>query len=134
MASLYVHIPFCQRKCLFCSFVVSVGNEQRMTPYLEAVNLESALYGKETLQTLYVGGGTPSYLHHNGLSRLLSILKERFCFFEGMEFTLECNPESVDRQKADMLREAGINRISLGVQSFHDRYLQYLGRTHTAAQ
>lgn len=130
MMSIYVHIPFCAHKCFYCSFAVAVGQEHRVDAYLDCLAQESAHYKGEEAGTIYVGGGTPTFLTAAQLQKLFSILRENFRCHEDGEWTVEANPEGFDRAKAEALRSAGVNRLSLGIQSFNDRYLQYLGRKH----
>lgn len=134
MISLYVHIPFCERKCLFCSFVVAVGKEHLMDDYVSALAQELILYRDVPLKTIYLGGGTPSYLREPQFERLMDALEKNFIFSNGQEFTLEANPATFTRRQAMRWRQRGVNRISLGIQSFEDKYLRFLGRTHDSRQ
>lgn len=131
MMSLYVHIPFCERKCLYCSFAVSVGQGHRVDAYLDCLSWEALRYKGQRIQSLYIGGGTPSFLDKDQISRLFHVLEDHFRISPHAECTVEVNPESVDEAKAALLRALGVNRMSLGIQSFDDRYLQYLGRNHS---
>ncbi|MFA5059570.1 MAG: radical SAM family heme chaperone HemW [Candidatus Omnitrophota bacterium] len=130
MNSLYVHIPFCQSKCLFCSFVIAVGQTHKMDAYLDALSKEADFYKGENLKTVYIGGGTPSLLSADGLKKLFSIIKQKFVLSADCEVTLEANPESLDVEKAKLLYDLGVNRVSLGVQSLEEKYLKFLGRNH----
>ena len=130
MSSLYIHIPFCEKKCFYCSFVVSIGQEHRIDDYLDALAREAEPHRGRTLRTLYFGGGTPSLLSPAQLAKLFGIIRGRFSLSGDCEITLEANPEGLDRDKLDLLRAEGVNRVSLGVQSLNDRYLRYLGRCH----
>lgn len=132
MTSLYIHIPFCQKKCYFCSFVVAVGKDHHMDSYLDCLDREAGFYQGQQLKTVYIGGGTPSLLSHAQLERLVGIVRKDFRMISGCEFTLEANPATFDFSKAQWMHELGINRLSLGVQSLNDRYLQFLGRAHNA--
>lgn len=134
MTSLYIHIPFCERKCFYCSFVVSVGHPQRRDAYLEAIAREARRYKGLKVGSVYVGGGTPSYLTGDQLKRLFGMIRENFAVDSSAEYTVEANPESLDEVKLQIMRASGVNRISLGVQSLNDRYLQYLGRNHSQAK
>lgn len=131
--SLYIHVPFCARKCLFCSFVISVGQEHRRDDYVRALAREMEGRAAKPLKSIYFGGGTPSMLDEHQFDVLMRAVKEKFSFPGGIEITLEANPESINRPKAEFLKTLGINRISLGVQSLNDRYLRFLGRGHNAA-
>jgi oxygen-independent coproporphyrinogen III oxidase len=132
--SLYAHVPFCAHKCLYCAFYSEVPGRGAMDRYVRAMLEEmKPIAGRMKLDTLFFGGGTPS---------LLSVEQWKTIFqgLEGMglsgarEFTVECNPATIDREKADVLRSHGVNRISMGIQSFDDQFLQRLGRVHTRAQ
>ncbi len=130
MSSLYIHIPFCQSKCFYCSFVVSVGQQHRIDDYLDCLSREAAQHKGSECASVFFGGGTPSYLETDQLERLFRIVKDNFVMRPDAEYTIEANPESLDATKLNILRANGINRISLGVQSFHPHYLKYLGRNH----
>ena len=130
--SLYIHIPFCKNKCYFCSFVVSIGKEHQIDSYLESVSKEAGYYKDTFVETIYIGGGTPSFMNHGQLERLIRIIRENFKFTPVCEFTIEANPENVNFSKAKLLHELGVNRISLGVQSLKDKYLKFLGRPHNS--
>lgn len=130
MTSLYIHIPFCERKCLYCSFVVAVGQQQRVDDYLECLECEAECYQRGPAETIYIGGGTPTFLDPRQLERLFQLIKTRFVYLPSSEITVEANPEGMTLEKAETLRGLGVNRVSLGVQSFHDRYLKFLGRAH----
>lgn len=128
--SLYVHIPFCARKCLFCSFVVSIGQVHRADEYVLAIAKEAERYRDVELDTVYLGGGTPSLLSEAQLDRLVGDIQKKFLVGRVSEWTIEANPESLDRSKTEFLRSCGFNRLSIGIQSFDDRYLKFLGRAH----
>ncbi len=130
MSSLYIHIPFCERKCLYCSFVVAVGQQQRVDDYLGCLEREAERYQCCPVETIYIGGGTPTFLDPRQLERLFRLIKTRFSYSPSSEITVEANPEGITFEKAETLRGLGVNRVSLGVQSFHDRYLKFLGRAH----
>ena len=131
--SLYVHIPFCTLKCPYCSFPVVVGQGRREKEYLDAVESEALHHAGLHLMSVYVGGGTPSVLSEDGLIHLSSLIGRHFVVGE-CERTIELNPESVTPAKADLLRSSGFTRVSFGVQSFHAKYLSYLGRPHHAEE
>ncbi|NIA21113.1 MAG: radical SAM family heme chaperone HemW [Anaerolineaceae bacterium] len=129
--SLYVHVPFCKRKCGYCDFYsVEPRSDQLLSDYLEALELEAAGIPHLTLRTVYIGGGTPALLSSQQLERLLRLLRSRFDLTTVDEFTVEANPGAIDRQKADVLTCGGVNRVSLGVQSLQPATLETLGRTH----
>ncbi len=128
--SCYVHIPFCLRKCLFCSFTVVIKQEHRMSDYVRVLTDEAKAYQGVSLRSLYLGGGTPGYLPDEDLTYLFERLRATFQLESNAEITLETNPENVTPQKAKHLRQLGITRVSLGVQTMNDRYLTFLGRAH----
>jgi oxygen-independent coproporphyrinogen-3 oxidase len=128
---LYIHIPFCQKKCPFCSFAVVVGQERRMVEYLDALDREAGRYKGSSIASLYIGGGTPSLLSVDQVRGVFAIVRNNFRLEDGAEVTFECNPEGVTTDKARALKELGVNRASLGVQSMQPRSLQDLGRLHS---
>ena len=130
MISLYIHIPFCRKKCFYCSFVVAIGQDRRIDEYLDCLSLEAERYRGALVRTVHLGGGTPTHLNSAQLKKLFMMLKKKFRFTTNCEMTVEANPESLDFDKAELLNEFGVNRISLGIQTLNDRYLKYLGRCH----
>ena len=133
MKTLYIHIPFCKKKCFYCSFVVSVGQERRIDPYLDGLEKEAQQYCGEKIQSVYIGGGTPTFMGCDELKKLFDIIHKYFCVISGAEWTIESNPEGLHYSKLKLLKEEGVNRISLGVQSLDDKYLKYLGRNHDSS-
>ena len=127
----YVHIPFCAHHCGYCDFAVVTGREAQMGAYLDALAAELAeLQTPRPVQTLFLGGGTPSYLPLPLLERLLGLLRVWFPLSPGGEWSIEANPESLDADKIALLSQAGVNRVSLGVQSFDPNELAVLDRAH----
>jgi oxygen-independent coproporphyrinogen-3 oxidase len=135
---VYVHVPFCARRCVYCDFSIAVRRDVPVDEYVSAVarELEIRFAGAErwAVSTLYLGGGTPSRLGAEGVSRLLDALAKRIEIEPGGEVTLEANPDDVSVDAARAWREAGVNRLSIGAQSFDDRVLEWMHRTHDAAQ
>ncbi len=132
---LYIHVPFCAGKCPYCDFYSVAGGDEEMDAYLARVEVLLAQYAKDcgrALSTVYFGGGTPSLLGVNRLSRLLDQVGKRFTLAEGAEITLEANPTSLDQAFFTGLHKAGWNRLSLGMQSADPGELKLLGRGHTA--
>lgn len=130
--SLYIHIPFCIKKCIYCDFFSLPYDEDLALKYISAVVHELELR-KETageLKTVYIGGGTPTTVPALSLIRLLRKIKDSFTVSPDAEITIEANPGTIDKEKARALSDAGVNRFSLGVQSFHDNELKLLGRIH----
>lgn len=133
-SGLYIHIPFCLTKCPYCDFY-SITDLSLTDTFLDALEGEAHLYADwfDTYDSLYIGGGTPSVLEPRQIERLFSILRSSFAFEEDTEVTTELNPDDVTYEKLDALRRAGVNRLSIGVQSFDDGELAFLGRRHGAA-
>ena len=136
---LYVHIPFCRQKCSYCDFYSLSGQEGHMDAYTQALCahlIETAPFAAAyTVDTIYFGGGTPSYLGEKRLIHILRTIQKKYCVSKQAEITLEANPDSADNLKAlKALRKAGFNRISLGMQSACDEELRAIGRIHTAQQ
>lgn len=131
MSGLYLHIPFCRQKCRYCDFASFAGAESLIDAYLSALDKEASFYAGQKFDTLYIGGGTPSLLSEAQLARLCEIVGRRFapvCTFA--ESTLEANPESLGAEKLRVLKDAGLSRLSLGLQSFDDGALKRIGRVH----
>lgn len=145
---LYIHIPFCRQKCFYCDFPSFAGREKKIDKYLQALEQEFALLRQRVYQkdnardteskfaprTIYIGGGTPTALNAHQLAKLLEIVQKYVTVAEAEEFTVEMNPGTVDREKLWLLQQAGVNRLSVGVQSFDDNCLQKIGRIHTAQE
>ncbi|MEA4922693.1 MAG: radical SAM family heme chaperone HemW [Eubacteriaceae bacterium] len=137
---LYVHIPFCERKCNYCGFLSYEGQtNDTIKEYVSSLIREIHLYKKEfepmyETDSIFIGGGTPSILDAEDAERLMGELTGMLDVPEAPEFTIEANPNSLDSEKLQAYRRSGVNRISLGVQSFNDRILQSLGRLHTARE
>jgi oxygen-independent coproporphyrinogen III oxidase len=129
---IYIHIPFCVRKCLYCDFYSISSDERTMAGYVSALcremELRSDVAGK--IEAVYIGGGTPSILGKENISRLITCLGQNFSLSENAEITIEANPESLTEGKAELMRALGINRISIGMQSLDDGELSLLGRPH----
>ena len=134
-SGIYIHLPYCVSRCEYCSFVVSTDDSSRDS-YLAALEGEAALVARETqgaaFDTVYFGGGTPSRIPLADLGRLHAALARHFRLLPGAEVTLEANPDDVARVPVSAWKEAGVNRVSLGVQSFSDRELAAVGRRHDA--
>lgn len=131
---IYLHIPFCARICPYCDFNTYAHQEDRIPDYVEALigemDLTLASAGRVAAETIFFGGGTPSLLPPNAVARLIEALRARFVVAPDAEVTLEVNPETVDKQSLAAFREAGINRLSIGIQSQQLRGLRVLGRGH----
>jgi len=138
--SAYVHIPFCRHRCAYCNFTVVADRLDLETAYLDALERElESLEEPRSVETIYVGGGTPTELTDAGLERLCTLLDQWLPrssggIFDGCEYTFEANPEGLSERRLRRLAEFGVNRISLGVQSFDDDKLGRLDRQHSSRQ
>lgn len=130
----YVHIPFCSHICYYCDFAKVLMTGQPVEAYIDELLKEYDSYGISSLQTLYIGGGTPSVLPADQLEKLLTHLTKNLDLEELEEFTVEANPSDLTDEVLTVLAQSPVNRISLGVQSFDDKLLKKIGRTHTEAQ
>lgn len=146
---IYIHIPFCRQKCFYCDFPSFAGKERMITPYLEALEQEMGQVrqklwdrgeavlgsdGKLAPRTLYIGGGTPTVLETVALPDVFYLLQKHIDVEHAGEITIEANPGTVDGEKLRLLRGFGINRLSLGVQSFDDGCLKAIGRIHSGQE
>jgi oxygen-independent coproporphyrinogen-3 oxidase len=130
---LYVHVPFCRKKCVYCDFASIPIDEKLVGPYIRAVAGELEQFpGKLRPRTVFFGGGTPTMLGEDAFQELLRIVKERIDPAAVREWSIEANPATLSEKKIDIAKRAGVNRFSLGVQSLDDRMLRFLGRTHSA--
>jgi oxygen-independent coproporphyrinogen-3 oxidase len=133
MAGLYIHIPFCKQACYYCDFFFSTNQEQRLE-IIRAITNEIALQkdylGGEILETIYFGGGTPSILLPSELTEILEAVQGNFAIADHTEVTLEANPDDLTKEKLKVLFDTGINRLSVGIQSFDDSVLKSLNRAH----
>ena len=131
---LYVHIPFCKRKCTYCDFVSYPGSEAKFDSYIDALIREARLYEEalfsREVDTVFIGGGTPSMLSPTQFRRLAEGLKS-CCNWKADEFTVEANPETVDGEKLAAFAQCGVNRLSMGLQTHDNAVLQRIGRRHT---
>lgn len=133
--SIYIHIPFCARKCLYCDFVSGPADAQRIAYYMRVLQKEirsfSAISTLYQVQTVFFGGGTPSFVAPHYIEQLLQLLRSQFDLAADAEISLEANPGTLDEEKLNTYRRAGVNRLSLGLQSVHEEELQRLGRIHS---
>lgn len=132
---LYLHIPFCVKKCAYCDFLSAPAKEAVKLRYVEAlaeeIRQKSEFYRNYSVPSLFIGGGTPSVLLGEDIARLMETVHQRFYLEKGAEITIECNPGTLNSKKAAHYKSAGINRISLGLQSASQEELTILGRIHT---
>lgn len=138
MLSLYIHVPFCVKKCRYCAFYSTTYSTGSADEFMSGLKHEAAMYrndfSRRFITSVYVGGGTPVVLSLAQLELLVRVIREYFPIAGGVEFTVEANPNAVTLDKLSFLRAQGVNRLSLGVQSFSDEALLTLGRLHNAEQ
>lgn len=131
MKNCYVHIPFCSQICSYCAFPKMFMYEKYVLKYLDSLEDEiDSIYKGEVLDTLYIGGGTPSSLNVDDLDRLFQILS-KFKLSNNYEFTFECNIENISKEKLELMKKYGVNRLSFGVQSFNKKILKFLNRNYS---
>ncbi|MEO2507107.1 radical SAM family heme chaperone HemW [Clostridium paraputrificum] len=129
--ALYIHIPFCKQKCFYCDFPSYARKDDLMSDYIEALLIELKEKIKAyKVRSLFVGGGTPSYLNEENLSKLMKVIKN-INFIEDAEKTIECNPGTVSEEKFNIMKDGGINRLSFGLQTTKNNLLKGIGRIHT---
>ena len=130
--AIYVHIPFCDHKCIYCDFYSIVSYENKQT-YLQSLLKEidhySGLYSKDRkIISIYFGGGTPSFMEPEYIGEIISHVKSKFILADKPEITLETNPGTVTKEKLQGFKDVGINRISIGIQSFNEDELKFLNK------
>ncbi len=137
MSGIYIHIPFCRQKCYYCDFYKTV-NTSLTDKFLSALKKEvqqrKNYLGNEPIETIYFGGGTPSVLKENELQDILSFLNQEFKVLPNVEITFEANPDDLSESYLKGIYNAGVNRLSIGIQSFQDEYLKKMNRRHNAKQ
>ncbi len=137
MTSIYIHIPFCKQKCLYCDFY-SIDSTQFMDEYVRFLCLEMDLFCRQntvkSIDTIYIGGGTPSLLSNEQLSTISKSIERNFILNSVLEWTIECNPGTVTAVDFEFYLSLGINRLSIGLQSLNDNELKLLGRIHNAKE
>ena len=136
--SLYIHLPWCERKCPYCDFnsheATNLPEDKYIDSLLQDLKCDAAYVQGRPIDTLFIGGGTPSLFSTQSIARLMRGIADTVCLSPLLEATMEANPGSAEAEKFQGFREAGINRLSLGIQSFQDEQLQALGRVHNADQ
>ena len=135
---LYIHIPFCVKKCDYCDFLSFAADEQTQKSYVAALQKELAFYGAKykdrRITTIFIGGGTPSWLKEDYMQAIMETVYHYFSVEQDAEITIECNPGTITEHKFEVYRRIGINRLSIGLQSVHNEELKILGRIHTFEQ
>ncbi|HET7457025.1 MAG TPA: radical SAM family heme chaperone HemW [Gemmatimonadaceae bacterium] len=138
MKHLYVHVPFCARRCSYCDFAIAVRSRVPVDEYVGALRRELTLraeeHGSEALETLYFGGGTPSRLGGRGVAAAIAAVRDNASLAPGAEVTIEVNPDDVSDEALAAWTEAGVNRLSIGSQSFSDHALGWMHRTHGSSR
>ena len=141
MLGVYVHLPFCERKCNYCAFISFTNIQEQEENYvnhlLEEIEQSKNKYfegKKEKIDTIYLGGGTPSIVKLENIEKILDAIKNNFYLSENNEITIECNPNSLDTNKLKFYKKVGINRLSIGVQTLDDKDLKIINRLHTSEQ
>jgi len=135
MQGIYIHIPFCAQACHYCDFHFSTSQKVRgdmIQMICKEIELRANFFTSKHIDTIYFGGGTPSLLEKNELERILNTISSYFLIDKDCEITLEANPDDLDLNKINMLKGSGVNRLSIGIQSFHDSHLKFLNRIHNA--
>lgn len=133
MTGLYIHIPFCKSRCLYCGFYSTTLHDLRQR-YVDAVCKEMTLRGNADLSSIYMGGGTPSQLTADQLRQIFNIINNVYRYDKSIEITIECNPDDINEDFAKAIASMPFNRVSLGVQTFDDNRLRFINRRHNAAQ
>ncbi|MDR3048628.1 MAG: radical SAM family heme chaperone HemW [Elusimicrobiota bacterium] len=130
MLGLYIHIPFCRQKCFYCDFFSIKYDENQIIKYISALLNQAKQFSGAKIDTIYIGGGTPSVLFCGQIEKLIGSLHKIFDLSNLKEWTFELNPESADDEKLKFLKRSGVNRLSIGLQSCNDDDLRFLGRVH----
>jgi oxygen-independent coproporphyrinogen-3 oxidase len=135
MAGIYLHIPFCKQACHYCDFHFSTSakyKDEMVQALLQEIRLQKHYLDGETIETIYFGGGTPSVLAADEITRLIDAITQLHVVAPGAEITLEANPDDLDQQKVNVFRNTPVNRFSIGIQSFFDEDLAWMNRVHRA--
>jgi oxygen-independent coproporphyrinogen-3 oxidase len=136
MAGIYIHIPFCKQACHYCDFHFSTSTKHKddlVAALLKEIGLQKQYLEGETIETIYFGGGTPSLLSADEINRLIGAITDLHTVAANAEITLEANPDDLEREKVQGLRQTVVNRLSVGIQSFFDEDLRWMNRAHRAA-
>ena len=141
---IYIHIPFCKKKCEYCDFKSYAGKEKLIDDYIKCLKYELKEVGDGNkldyennldklaiIKTIYIGGGTPSLIDSRYINEILEIVKQNYTLDDDLEITIEVNPGTVNEEKLEQYKKSGINRLSIGLQSTHDRLLKKIGRIHS---
>ena len=137
MAGIYVHVPFCKVKCHYCDFHFSVQLKNRAALIASICNelvIRQNYIGDEPVRTIYFGGGTPSVIEIELLNEILQTIRLNYTIDPDCEITLECNPDDLEEEKLIALHKFGVNRLSIGIQSFNNNVLEFMNRAHNSTQ
>ena len=137
MGSIYIHIPYCKKKCIYCNFLlsnISKNKKELIKSIIKEIELRKNYLKNLSINTVYFGGGTPSVLEKKEIKKILNQIYTTFNINNDAEITMECNPEDINLSKLKFLKTIGFNRLSIGVQSFNDSDLKLLNRTHNSSQ
>ncbi len=137
MAGIYIHVPFCKTRCIYCDFYTRTDispKEDYVNALCKEIELRNSYIGKETVNTIYFGGGTPSQLSYDNFLRIFDTLNNNFEIAGDAEITMEANPDDLNIRYLESIKNLPFNRLSIGIQSFDDKELQFLKRRHSAIQ
>ncbi len=137
MAGIYIHIPFCKQACHYCDFHFSTSmkyKDEMIQALVHELELRKNYLGNEAIETIYFGGGTPSIVPAKDIAHILNFIESNFELGSNVEITLEANPDDLNKTQLQSLYQTGINRLSIGVQSFHDRDLEWMNRAHKKSE
>ena len=137
MPGIYIHIPFCKQACNYCDFHFSTqlkNSDILVKALCGEIELRKDYFSNKRIDTIYFGGGTPSVLTEAELAKIFKTLTEHFTWDKNVEITLECNPDDLTKEKLKALKQIGVNRLSIGLQSFDDEELKWMNRAHNAKQ
>lgn len=137
MASIYIHIPYCKQQCIYCNFHFRISQndkEEMLKSIKKEIEMRQSYLNDATISSIYFGGGTPSILKKKEIKSIISTIYRLFNIDKNPEITLECNPDDLDEKQLFALKEIGINRLSIGIQSFDDADLKFMNRSHNAKQ
>ena len=137
MASIYIHIPYCKQQCTYCNFhfrIVQNDKAEMLKSIKKEIEMRQDYLNGTTISSIYFGGGTPSILNKEEINRLVNTVYRHFTIDTDAEITLECNPDDLNAKMLSDLKEIGINRLSIGIQSFDDADLKFMNRSHNAKE
>lgn len=130
MLGLYIHIPFCSKKCYYCDFASYENLDHLVDSYIDSLLKELNMYSNEKFDTVFIGGGTPSYLNESQLEKLLKGIEKNLKNSNIVEYTIECNPGTLNYNKLNIMKHYGVDRLSIGLQSANNETLKFIGRVH----